>query len=223
MSAQLAVKGELRQFLALAAYDPEQFWTRAFRTVGMLRARVLFHGHQCGERVYIGGRVELSSRGRVVIGDRVQFLPGMIPLRMLVHSGGELCIGSDTGFNYGVSLEARTRVTIGERCMVGTMVRVADTNGERSAPITIGDDVWLAHGVVVEPGVTIGSGAVITAGSVVTRDVPPGSIAQGNPASSVPLPGRSQYLRTHEPVVPRRSPEPDASSTQPVPVPSHKL
>lgn len=195
-----ALKGELNQLLALVANDPEQFWARVFRTVGMLRAKVLFHGYACGERVSVAGRVELSSRGQLTIGDRVQFLPGMIPMRVLVHSGGELRIGSDTGFNYGVSIEVRSRVTIGERCMFGTMVRISDSAGERAAPVTIGDDVWLAHGVVVEPGVTIGSGAVVTAGSVVTRDVPPGSIAQGNPANSVPLPGRSQFLRAKAPV-----------------------
>jgi len=212
MSPEAAVKGELRQFLALAAYDPEQFWTRAFRTVSMLRARVLFRGYPCGERVCVGGRVQLDSRGRVAVGDRVQFLPGMIPMRVLVHPAGDLTIGSDSGFNYGVSIEVRERVTIGQRCMFGTMVRVADAAG---APVTIGDDVWLAHGVVIEPGVTIGAGAVITAGSVITRDVPPASISQGNPASSVPLPGRSQFLRAQEPVAPRRSPTSPAPSARP--------
>jgi maltose O-acetyltransferase len=216
MSARVAaLKRELSQFLALVANDPEQFWTRAFRTVGMLRAKLVFRGYPCGERVYIGGRVLLSSRGRVAIGDRVQFLPGMIPMRILVHPGGELSIGSDTGFNYGVSIEVRTRVTIGSRCMFGTMVRVADSSGTGNAPVTIGDDVWLAHGVVIEPGVTIGSGAVITAGSVVNRDVPPGWMALGNPARSMPLPGRSQYLRTQEPVAARRSALPEARSHGP--------
>lgn len=52
---------------------------------------------------------------------------------------------------------------------------------EYAAPITIGNDCWLASNVIVCAGVTIGDGCVIGAGSVVTRDIPPGSFAAGNP------------------------------------------
>ena len=52
---------------------------------------------------------------------------------------------------------------------------------ERNLPITVGSDVWIAGNVTVNPGVTIGDGAVIGSGSVVTRDVPPRTIAFGNP------------------------------------------
>lgn len=52
---------------------------------------------------------------------------------------------------------------------------------ERDLPITVGDDVWIASNVTVNPGVTIGEGAVIGSGSVVTKDVPPRTIAFGNP------------------------------------------
>ena len=44
--------------------------------------------------------------------------------------------------------------------------------GEYARPITIGDQVWLGAGVIVNPGVTIGDRAVIASGSVVTRDIP---------------------------------------------------
>ena len=48
--------------------------------------------------------------------------------------------------------------------------------------ITIGHDTWLGAGVIVLPGITIGEMCVIGAGSVVTKDIPPYSIAVGNPA-----------------------------------------
>jgi putative colanic acid biosynthesis acetyltransferase WcaF len=49
-------------------------------------------------------------------------------------------------------------------------------------PITIGSECWVAAGVFVSPGVVIGDGAVVAAKSVVTRDVPPWTVAGGNPA-----------------------------------------
>lgn len=48
-------------------------------------------------------------------------------------------------------------------------------------PITIGNDVWIGANVTILKGVTIGDGAVIGAGSVVTRDIPPYTVAAGNP------------------------------------------
>ena len=47
----------------------------------------------------------------------------------------------------------------------------------------VGDDVWLGQGCAIMPGVKIGSGAIIAAYAVVTKDVPPYTIAGGNPAT----------------------------------------
>ena len=55
------------------------------------------------------------------------------------------------------------------------------TDIEYGAPITIGDNCWIAGNVTVCAGVTIGEGCVIGAGSVVTRDIPANSLAFGNP------------------------------------------
>lgn len=46
----------------------------------------------------------------------------------------------------------------------------------------IGNDVWIGYGARIRAGVSIGHGAVIAMGAVVTKDVPPYSIAAGNPA-----------------------------------------
>lgn len=52
---------------------------------------------------------------------------------------------------------------------------------EYGKPVTIGNDCWIASSVVICAGVTIGDNVVIGAGSVVTRDIPPDSLAVGNP------------------------------------------
>ncbi|RWQ13923.1 MAG: hypothetical protein EOR92_28270 [Mesorhizobium sp.] len=44
--------------------------------------------------------------------------------------------------------------------------------GIRSAPITIGDDVWIGNSAMIMKGVTIGDRAIISAGSIVRSDVP---------------------------------------------------
>lgn len=56
-----------------------------------------------------------------------------------------------------------------------------DYDEEYGKPVTIGDNCWFASNVVITGGVTIGDGCVIGAGSVVTRDIPPNSLAVGNP------------------------------------------
>jgi putative colanic acid biosynthesis acetyltransferase WcaF len=51
-----------------------------------------------------------------------------------------------------------------------------------TAPIVIGEGVWITADVFVGPGVCIGDGAVITARSSVFCDIPSWSVARGNPA-----------------------------------------
>lgn len=49
-------------------------------------------------------------------------------------------------------------------------------------PVRIGDDVWIGAGSTILRGVTIGEKSVVGAGAVVTKDVPPYTLAAGNPA-----------------------------------------
>lgn len=51
----------------------------------------------------------------------------------------------------------------------------------RTAPVIIGNNVWIGGGAIILPGVTIGDNVVIGAGSVVTRSIPSNTVAVGNP------------------------------------------
>ncbi len=51
-----------------------------------------------------------------------------------------------------------------------------------TAKIIVEDDSWIGANAVITAGVTIGKHSVIAAGAVVTKNIPPYSIAVGNPA-----------------------------------------
>jgi acetyltransferase-like isoleucine patch superfamily enzyme len=155
--------------------------------VGLARGRFTFRRARRAGRVYAGGPVGVDARGDVALGSGVIFFGGMIATDLVCHSGATVSIGAGSQLNYGVLIEARRSVRIGDRCKIGAMVCIADTSRGSTAPVTIGDGVWIAHGAVIEPGATIGDGSVVSAGSVVTGAIPPGSLAVGNPARVVPL------------------------------------
>ena len=49
-------------------------------------------------------------------------------------------------------------------------------------PIQIEDNVWIGANCTITAGVTVGKHSVVGAGSVVTKNIPPYSVAVGNPA-----------------------------------------
>ncbi len=160
---------------------------RLERGIGVVRARFVFHGCTLGSRVSVRGHLHVVADGEVNIGDRVQFVGGMFGSEIVCARRAELSIGASSVLNYGLSIHALQSIRIGKRCLIASLVMIRDHDGDRVAPVVIGDDVWIAHGASVEPGVSIGDGSIVSAGSVVTSDIPPESIAIGNPATTLPI------------------------------------
>ena len=105
-------------------------------------------------------------------------------------------IGDRTFINYGFNCLDVCEVRIGSGVLIGPNVQLyAATHPidpairrqglENGKPITIGDNVWIGGGTIVCPGVSIGDDSTIGAGSVVTKDIPPNSVAVGNPCRVV--------------------------------------
>lgn len=106
--------------------------------------------------------------------------------------GKNISIGDDFYANYDCIILDVCPVTIGDRVLFGPRVclctaahpidaRLRASGLEYGAPITIGDDVWLGCGAIVNPGITIGARTSVGAGSVVTKDLPADVVAVGNP------------------------------------------
>ncbi|GCD08717.1 sugar O-acetyltransferase [Clostridium tagluense] len=110
--------------------------------------------------------------------------------------GYNISIGENFYSNYNCTILDCAKVTIGDNVMfapnvslftAGHPIHFEPRNAglEYAFPINIGNNVWLGGGVIVNPGVTIGDNVVIGSGSVVTKDIPPNSIAVGNPCKVI--------------------------------------
>jgi acetyltransferase-like isoleucine patch superfamily enzyme len=131
--------------------------------------------------VQAGGSCTINGGFRLMTGSSV-----------IVEPGAHLQLAS--GFiNNGARISCFTGISIGEGAHIGPDAVVMDSDshtiapasGPVSAPIEIGDHVWIGARAMVLKGVTIGDGAVVAAASVVTKDVAPGTLVAGSPARYV--------------------------------------
>lgn len=110
--------------------------------------------------------------------------------------GFNILVGENFFANTGMVILDEALVTFGDNVFIGpncsfyTPCHPLDAESRNagkqwSLPITVGNNVWLGGNVTVCPGVTIGDECVIGAGSVVTHNIPPGTIAAGNPCQVI--------------------------------------
>lgn len=102
-------------------------------------------------------------------------------------------IGDDTIGGEGIVLDGRGKLNIGNHVDIASEVMMYtsqhDVNDPRfiatTAPVTIGNYVFIGPRAIILPGITIGEGAIIGAGAVVTKDIPPYAIVGGVPAKII--------------------------------------
>lgn len=165
------------------------------RAVRVRDAAQLSVGHRLILEDYV--EVQATSQGGIILGDDVS-IGAMTMIRPSGYYSRPLGVGMVVGNRVGINaycyFGCSGGITIGNDVLFGpgVMLFAEEHNfddldpirqqGVERAPIVIEDDCWLASGVKVTAGVHIGRGSVIGAGSVVTRDLPPWSVAAGNPA-----------------------------------------
>lgn len=180
------------------------------RSIYGFLARVLFceplfkaYCARYGRNVRTGAHLHfVLGKGNIVVGDDV-LLDGKSNFCFAARysENPTLTIGDHCYIGHGCGFTVGKSITIGSHCYIAGDVRMFDTSGhptdpaarraglpapaDKVRPIVIADNVWIGGNATVCPGVTIGEGSVIATYAVVTRDVPPYTLAAGNPARAV--------------------------------------
>ena len=150
----------------------------------------------CGSGVFFERNVALMRYPKQIsIGDQV-----------VVKEGAKICpcneqakvsIGDRTTVGYHTFIFASEGICIGHDCLIAPFVYLVDSDHgidrntpinqqpNQTAPIVIGNDVWIATGAKILKGVTVHDGAIIAAGAIVNQDVPPYAIVGGIPAKQL--------------------------------------
>jgi len=143
--------------------------------VNSLRGKILglFMG-RAGQGLKVGRGVNIANPQNIFVGNNVSINAET----HLIASNSKISIGND--------------VLIAPRCYIQTQNHnfknknlLIREQGTSSLDIVIGDDVWLAYGVILLPGVEIKSGAVVGACAIVTKTLEALTINVGCPAMSI--------------------------------------
>lgn len=159
--------------------------------------------------VYGSGKIIIGDNFFITSGEHINPISANLHASIFTENPeSEIRIGNNVGMS-SPRFWIKTKLTIGDFVRVGGNVLFIDTDCHpinyiyrrvdakgkygvdyvnsliQSAPIKIGNDVWIGADTIILKGVTIGDRAIIGAGSIVTKDVPADCIAAGNPCEVI--------------------------------------
>lgn len=131
-----------------------------------------------------------------------------------IHLAGDITkfrIGSHSHLKTNTFIECSGGVTIGDYLHSARGLTIFSTRHNwkntttipydpisTSAPVTIGNFVWIGSNVTILPGSTIGNGVIIGAGSVIRGEIQDGAVVIGNPAQIINQRDMNQFWEMHE-------------------------
>ncbi len=144
--------------------------------------------------VQVNGWKNVSIGHHTVIGSDAWInVNGRIKNQFHVTIGNNCCIGRRNFFSSGII------ISLGNYCMTGPECKLIGSDHIIDSPLVpyiisgntfeksifLKTNVWLGASVIIIGNVTIGHGSIIGAGALVTKDIPPFSIAIGNPCKII--------------------------------------
>ncbi len=147
---------------------------------------------QVGPGCHLGDDLRLELRGgQLLLGDRVDVRHGCT-----LRVSGRVALAGEVLVQHGTTVHCDESVMIGRRVGLGEHCTVIDSTHTRhphrwfihnvsTAPVVIGDDVWVCAKATVTRGTRLGDGCVVAANSVVIADVAPHTVVSGVPAVTV--------------------------------------
>lgn len=155
----------------------------------MTKLQAFLHGMAELEAIFFQPRARLFWRRLELRSFGVRFGKQISVARHLyIEYAGNIVLGDRVALGHHVTLINHAPIEIGDdfvgsnELMINSGTHDPITMMPKSAPVKIGDRVWIGTRVTILDGVTIGDDVVIGAGSLVTQDIPSHSVAVGVPA-----------------------------------------
>ena len=124
----------------------------------------------------IKSMIRIDDNANVIIGNNVGISSSCLWSKESITFGDNVKIGADCLF-FDSDMHSLN--------YVNRRNPPADIKDAKSAPIIIGNDVFIGTRSIITKGITIGDCSIIASGSVVVKSVPPNEVWGGNPAKFI--------------------------------------